>query len=156
MSRQLDAPKGRTEDAAAASTRTTIKESRWSFLALAALAMAAPLGLWRMATPQACAAADADSTERNVRDRGGNTPTPMDQGSSKADVAITQEIRKAVVAKDDFSTNAKNVKIITVDGVVTLRGPVKTSNEKTTIASIAQQTAGVKRVDDQIEIESNP
>lgn len=156
MSGKLGTPIGRNEDAAAVLTPTTIRDSRWSFLALVALALVAALGLWRVATPQACAAADADSTERNVRDRGGNTPTPMDQGGSKADIAITQEIRKAVVAKDDFSTNAKNVKIITVDGVVTLRGPVKTSNEKTTIANIAQQTAGVKRVDDQIEIESNP
>src|SRR5262249_61662063 len=99
---------------AAPSPRTPpIAGSRWSLLALAALAMVAVLGLWRIATPQACAAADADSTERNVRDRGGNTPTPMDQGGSKADVAITQEIRKAVVAKDDFSTTAKNVTIIT-------------------------------------------
>jgi osmotically-inducible protein OsmY len=48
------------------------------------------------------------------------------------------------------------VKIITIDGVVTLRGPVKNENEKTTVASIARKASGVKRVDDQIEVERNP
>jgi hyperosmotically inducible protein len=123
----------------------------WSSLALAALVLT-PVGFWRVASPAVCAAADADNSEKNVRDRGGKTLTPMDQGGSEADRTITQEIRKAVVANDDFSTDAKNVKIITVAGVVTLRGPVKNANERTSIGNIAQQTAGVKRVDNQLEI----
>jgi hyperosmotically inducible protein len=127
----------------------------WSSVAFAVLTAALPLGVWRSVTPQVCLAADADNTERNVRDRDGAAPTPMDQGNSEADRTITQTISKAVVSKDDFSTNAKNVKIITVDGVVTLRGPVKSPTEKTTIASIAQGTTGVKRVDNQIEVEAH-
>ena len=99
---------------------------------------------------------DADDTARNVRDRDGGALTPMDQGGSEADRTITQQIRKEIVADDQLSTNAKNVKIITIDGVVTLRGPVKNPAERTTIAGIARKTAGVKRVDDQIEVESNP
>lgn len=98
---------------------------------------------------------DADDTERNVRDRDDKTLTPLDQGGSEADRTITQQIRKTIVDDDDMSTNAKNVKIITVDGVVTLRGPVRTAAEKTSIASVAQKTAGVKRVDDQLEVERN-
>jgi len=43
-----------------------------------------------------------------------------------------------------------------VDGVVTLRGPVKNDQEKTTIVSIARKTAGAKRVEDQIEVERHP
>ena len=101
------------------------------------------------------AAADADNTKRNARDADGNTVTPMDQGESEADRTITQQIRKAVVGHDDLSTNAKNVKIITQDGVVTLRGPVKSAEEKAAIASVAQKTGGVKRVDNQLEIERN-
>jgi hyperosmotically inducible periplasmic protein len=97
--------------------------------------------------------ADADNTKRNARDADGNTLTPMDQGNSKADMSITQQIRKAVVDSDKLSTNAKNIKIITQNGVVTLRGPVKTPEEKATIASVAQKTGGVKRVDNQLEIE---
>lgn len=101
-------------------------------------------------------APDVDNTKRNARDADGHTLTPLDQGESEADRTITQQIRKQVVGKDDFSVNAKNVKIITADGVVTLRGPVKSPEEKATIASFAAKTAGVKRVDNQLEIERNP
>lgn len=99
---------------------------------------------------------DADDTARNERDRNDRTLTPMDQGGSAADRTITQDIRKAVTDNDGLSTNAKNIKIITVDGVVTLRGPVKTDAEKTTVAGIARKASGVKRVDDQLEVERNP
>ncbi len=99
---------------------------------------------------------DADDTARNVRDRDDRTLTPMDQGDSAQDRTITQEIRKAVTDRDELSTNAKNIKIITVDGVVTLRGPVKNEQEKTTIVSIAKKALGAKRVEDQIEVERNP
>jgi len=100
-------------------------------------------------------AVDADNTGKNARDAEGRTLTPMDQGESEADRTITQNIRKAVVDHDTLSTNAKNVKIITQNGVVTLRGPVKNPEEKAAIASVAQKTGGVKRVDNQIEIERN-
>ncbi len=99
---------------------------------------------------------DADDTAKNVRDRDSRTLTPMDQGGSEGDRTITQEIRKQVTGRDELSMNAKNVKIITIDGVVTLRGPVKDAGEKTTIAGIARKAPGVKRVDDQIEVERNP
>ena len=59
---------------------------------------------------------------------------------------------KAITSDDSVSTNGKNVKIITVDGVVTLRGPVKSEAEKTNIAAKAQQIAGVKNVENQLEI----
>jgi osmotically-inducible protein OsmY len=101
------------------------------------------------------AKADADNTAKNARDADGTTLTPLDQGESEADRTITQQIRKAVVDHEQLSTNAKNVKIITLNGVVTLRGPVKSTEEKATIASVAQKTGGVKRVDNQLEIERN-
>ena len=62
-----------------------------------------------------------DNTGRNVRDRGGETMTPGDQSNEKADLNLTQEIRKAIMADDSLSMNAKNVKIITANGVVTLQ-----------------------------------
>ena len=99
---------------------------------------------------------DADNTGRNVRDRDDRTATPMDQGGSEGDRTITAEIRKQITDNDALSVNAKNVKIITQDGVVTLRGPVKNAQEKTTVAGIAHKAAGVKRVDDQLEVERNP
>lgn len=113
---------------------------------VAALALAVPAG--------AFAAGDADNSKRNEVDRNEAAVTPGDQGDSEGDVAITREIRQNVVDQDDFSMNAKNVKIITNGGVVTLRGPVATAAEKATIASIAAQATGVKRVDDQLEVEA--
>jgi osmotically-inducible protein OsmY len=101
-------------------------------------------------------AADADNTARNVRDRDERTATPLDQGLSQGDQAITQHIRKVVMEHSDkLSTNAENVKIVTQDGVVTLRGPVDTAQEKAVIVAVAQAAPGVKRVDDQLEVEAH-
>jgi osmotically-inducible protein OsmY len=93
-----------------------------------------------------------DNTGTNVRDRGGETKTPGDQSENEADRTITQNIRQALTADDSLSTNAKNVKIITNDGTVTLRGPVKNEKEKVEIEAKAKQVAGVKRVDNQLDI----
>ena len=95
-----------------------------------------------------------DNSGRNVRDRDNQTKTPGDQSENEADRTITQNIRQAITADDSLSTNAKNVKIITNDGTVTLRGPVKSEKEKTDIEAKAKQVAGVKRVDNQIEVAS--
>lgn len=96
----------------------------------------------------------ADNTARNVRDKDANRPTPVDQGGSEADRTITQHVRKTVVDNDALSTNAHNVKIITQDGVVTLRGPVNTASEKATVVAAARGTPGVTRVDDQLEVKA--
>ena len=97
---------------------------------------------------------EPDNSGRNVRDRDDQTKTPGDQSENEADRTITQNIRQALTADDSLSTNAKNVKIITNDGTVTLRGPVKSEKEKTDIEAKAKQVAGVKRVDNQIEVAS--
>ena len=104
--------------------------------------------------PKTTAAVEPDNTGRNVRDRNDATKTPMDQSENEADRTITQNIRQALTADDSLSTNAKNVKIITNDGTVTLRGPVKNEQEKTAIEAKAKQVAGVKSVDNQLEIAS--
>ena len=87
-----------------------------------------------------------------MRDRDDKTVLPTDQGGSAADRDVTAAIRKAIVDNDALSTNAQNVKIVTIAGVVTLRGPVETSEEKAAIAATAEKTSGVKRVDNQLEI----
>jgi hyperosmotically inducible periplasmic protein len=98
------------------------------------------------------AAAPADNTKKNERDRDNATLTPGDQGESEIDRTITQKVRQGVVKDDALSMTAKNVKIITRDGVVTLRGPVKSDKEKSDIGALAQRTEGVKRVDNQLEV----
>jgi len=102
--------------------------------------------------PSQTAAVPADNSGRNERDRNDATKTAGDQSESEADRTISQNIRKAITSDDSVSTNGKNVKIITVDGVVTLRGPVKSETEKTNIAAKAQHIAGVKNVENQLEI----
>ena len=97
-------------------------------------------------------ATDPDNTRVNRRDRDGDTMTPMDQGSSESDRAITAEIRKAVVGDGTLSFTAKNVKIITKDGNVVLRGPVKSEDERAAIRAKAARVAGASRVDDQLEV----
>jgi hyperosmotically inducible protein len=118
-----------------------------------AIVMVSALTAW--ALPGRAADVPADNSGKNVRDRQGATQTPGDQSNAKADMAITQAIRKAVVADKGLSTNAHNVKIVTTNGAVTLRGPVKSEAEKNRIAEKAKQTAGVKSVDNQLEIASN-
>ena len=99
-------------------------------------------------------AVDRDNSSVNKRDRDANTKTPFDQGENKVDIGITASIRKSVV-DTSMSINARNVKIITKDGVVTLRGPVKTQEEKDRIEEMTRSVAGVKNVENQLEVENN-
>jgi hyperosmotically inducible protein len=122
--------------------------------ALALLVFGSYTGLTYAADKTAAAPAQMapDNTGRNVRDRGGDTLTPGNQSENKADRTLTQQIRKALMADKSLSTNAKNIKIITTNGVVTLRGPVNTPQEKATIEAKAQSIAGANNVDDQLEV----
>ena len=97
----------------------------------------------------------ADNTSKNQRDRSGETRTSGDQSNSPEDVQITATIRRAVVEDHSLSATAKNVKIITADGAVTLRGPVKNEAEKAKIAELAQSTAGNAKIDNQLEVKAS-
>jgi osmotically-inducible protein OsmY len=110
---------------------------------IAALALATPLAAEEEI-------GDADNTERN--EAPGLTAT--DQSSDPADIGVTREIRKRILSQDAMSTNAQNVKVITIDGVVTLRGPVESVDEQAAIVRIAQSVPDVKRVDNQLEIDA--
>jgi len=101
------------------------------------------------------ASVDRDNTGVNDRDRNSLTKTPIDQNENKTDVDITANIRKRVV-DTKMSTNAQNVKIIAQSGKVTLRGPVKSAEEKQQVEGIARSVAGDGNVDSQLEIERQP
>ncbi len=92
-----------------------------------------------------------NNTKVNKRDRGAQTLTPMDQSNAKADIKITQAIRKSIM-KQHLSTSAKNVKIITINGEVTLRGPVNSSAEEQQIVNLAKAVPGMKKLDNQLEV----
>ncbi len=81
----------------------------------------------------------ADNTARNARDRDDQSLTPLAQGNSRADRDTTAQIRKEIIAEENMSINAHNVKIITRDGQVTLRGPVNSAEEKRAIGKIAER-----------------
>ncbi len=95
---------------------------------------------------------DADNTGKNERDRDHQTLTPGDQSGKPEDRKLTQSIRQAVMKDKSLTMTAKNVKIITANGKVTLRGPVNTAEEKTKIADIAKSAAGQVPVDNQLEV----
>ena len=95
-----------------------------------------------------------DNTAQNVRDREDNAITPLKQGTSQADVDMTRQIRKQIIAADGLSINARNVKIITIDGRVTLRGPVNSQEEKQRIGDIAAAVASPANVDNQLQVEN--
>jgi hyperosmotically inducible periplasmic protein len=97
----------------------------------------------------------ADNTEKNQRDRSGETKTSGDQSNSPEDVKITATIRRAVVEDHSLSATAKNVKIITANGTVTLRGPVQNEAEKAKIAELAQSAAGNAKIDNQLEVKAS-
>jgi osmotically-inducible protein OsmY len=93
-----------------------------------------------------------DNSAVNVRDRNPNAMTAGQQANAKTDVELTREIRRSVVKDESLSMMAHNVKIVTANGNVTLRGPVKTEDEKNEIATKAQAIAGADKVDNQLEV----
>ena len=96
--------------------------------------------------------AKPDNTATNERDRSGETKTSGDQSNSSADLKVTQAIRRALLKDRELSTTAKNIKILTANGQVTLRGPVKTAQEKAKVDQIARSAAGGAQIDDQLDV----
>jgi osmotically-inducible protein OsmY len=96
-----------------------------------------------------------DNTAVNERDRSGETKTSGDQSNNASDLKITQAIRQALMKDGELSTTAKNVKIITDNGQVTLRGPVKNAQEKAKIDQLARSAAGGAKIDDQLDVKGS-
>ena len=120
---------------------------RYSLIAAGCLAL---LGCEQQATIETTPV-KPDNTAVNERDRSDAVKTPIDQNENQADIDVTANIRKRVV-DTKMSVNAQNVKIITQDGKVTLRGPVDSADEKKQIEDIATEVAGAGKVDSQIEV----
>ena len=93
----------------------------------------------------------ASAPSANAHEQAGGA-TPLDQGNNPADLETTQQIRKAIMADDSLSNDAKNVKIITNGGIVTLRGAVRSETERANIELKARKAAGTERVVDELEI----
>jgi osmotically-inducible protein OsmY len=94
----------------------------------------------------------ADNTKMNQRDRNGYEATADQQKSNRSDRDITQQVRKAIVDDKSLSTYAHNVKVITQNGMVTLKGPVRSEEEKKSIEAKAAEVAGADKVTNQMDV----
>ena len=94
-----------------------------------------------------------DNTKANQRDRSATEATADQQKSNAADMKLTQTIRKSIMSDKSLSSYAHNIKIISQNGVVTLKGPVKSDAEKTAVVAKAVAVAGsADNVTDQISV----
>jgi osmotically-inducible protein OsmY len=90
----------------------------------------------------------ADNTAQNK----GDTQTSDKQSNAKADRDITAKVRKEIVGDKDLSTYAHNVKVITVNGAVTLKGPVKSEDEKTKVAELAANVVSADKITNELTV----
>jgi osmotically-inducible protein OsmY len=98
--------------------------------------------------------APADNSGVNMRDRSSQTMTPADQPNDKADIKLAAAVRRAVVNDKTLSMSAHNIKLIAANGVVTLRGPVASEDEKAKLEADVRGVPGVSRVDNQLDVKT--
>jgi osmotically-inducible protein OsmY len=93
-----------------------------------------------------------DNTKVNQRDRSQNEPTADQQKDNRSDRDITQQVRQSIMKDKSLSTYAHNVKIVTQNGQVTLKGPVRSEDEKKAIEAKAAEVAGEGKVTSELNI----
>lgn len=108
-------------------------------------------GLLLMAAQEPASPAP-DNTKMNDRDRNSNQPTADQQKENRPDLEITKQIRQALVKDKSLSPYAHNVKIVTQGGMVTLRGPVHSDEEKKAVEAKAVEVAGEGKVNNQLDV----
>ena len=110
--------------------------------------MAASAGVAFAQTPRT----PPDNTKVNTRDRAKGAVTADQQKENAGDRELTQKIRKSLMADKSLSTYAHNVKVVAQGGQVTLKGPVRTEDEKRNVEAKAVEVAGAGHVVNQISI----
>ena len=96
----------------------------------------------------------ADNTELNKRDQRANEPTADQQKENRSDREITKQIRQSIMQDKSLSTYAHNIKVIVQNGQVTLKGPVRSEDEKKAIETKATEVAGENKVTSELNIKS--
>jgi hyperosmotically inducible periplasmic protein len=96
-----------------------------------------------------------DNTRTNQADRTKDEPTADQQKNNKSDRETTRQIRKALTGDKSLSTYAHNVKVISQNGTVTLKGPVRSEEEKKTVETKAAEVAGVSNVKNELTVASD-
>ena len=105
-----------------------------------------------LVVPAAIAQTAPDNTKVNTRDREKGAVTADQQKENATDRDTAKRIRQSVVKDKSLSTYAHNVKIVVQGGQVTLKGPVRSEEEKQSIEAKAKEVAGTGRVTNQIEV----
>ena len=98
--------------------------------------------VWAQQEPATSGQQPADNTKMNQRDRNQNEPTADQQKENTPDRELAQQVRRALVKDKSLSTYAHNIKVIAQNGVVTLKGPVRSDEEKQAIEAKAAEIAG--------------
>src|SRR5437868_14670459 len=129
-----------------------MKSQRARFVTLASLTVFALAVAFAQEEPSERSARQ-DNTAVNQRDRDRAEPTADRQKENRSDRDIIQEIRKAVVNDKSLSTYAHNVKIISENGTVTLKGPVRSQDERSAVEQKAAEVAGASNVKNEITIQ---
>ena len=93
-----------------------------------------------------------DNTKVNTRDRDKNEMTADQQKENRSDRELARQVRRALVKDKSLSTYAHNVKVIARDGAVTLKGPVRSEEEKQAVEAKAVEVAGQGKVTDEISV----
>jgi hyperosmotically inducible periplasmic protein len=93
-----------------------------------------------------------DNSKTNQGDADKSAMTAQQQKMTPADRETTKQIRSSLIKDKSLSTYAHNIKIITRDGKVTLKGPVRSEDEKSTIAAKAAAIAGADNVNDELTV----
>lgn len=110
--------------------------------------------LWAQQEP-ATSGQPADNTKINQRDRNQNEPTADQQKENSSDRMLAQQVRRALVKDKSLSTYAHNIKVIAQDGVVTLKGPVHSDEEKQAVeAKAAEAAGGPDKIKSEIDVAS--
>jgi hyperosmotically inducible protein len=105
-----------------------------------------------LAPVSALAQTPADNTKVNTRDRAKGAVTADQQKENASDRELTQKIRRALMQDKALSSYAHNVKIVAQGGQVTLKGPVRTEDEKRTVETKAAEVAGAGHVINQMSV----
>ncbi len=95
-----------------------------------------------------------DNTKMNAQDRDKTSPTADQQKDNRSDREITRQIRQSLVKDKTLSTYGHNVKVITQNGQVTLKGPVRSDDEKKAIEAKATEVAGENKVTSELNIKT--
>ena len=110
-------------------------------------------GAFALAQEPTTQPAAPDNTKVNDRDRSKDEPTADQQKENRSDRDITQQIRQSIMKDKSLSSYAHNIKIITQNGQVTLKGPVRSEEEKKTVEAKATEVAGENKVTSQLDIQ---